>query len=40
MSGDIVREPLIRVAKSGLPRRGTQLRDLLAPKKTKTPSNR
>ncbi|MCE6997597.1 polyprenol monophosphomannose synthase [Saccharothrix sp. S26] len=40
MSGDIVREALIRVTKWGLRRRGTQLRDLLAPNKTKTPSNR
>ncbi|GAA3884984.1 polyprenol monophosphomannose synthase [Saccharothrix violaceirubra] len=39
MSGDIVREALIRVTKWGLRRRYTQLRDLFAPK-PKAPANR
>ncbi|QQQ79740.1 polyprenol monophosphomannose synthase [Saccharothrix sp. 6-C] len=40
MSGNIVREALWRVTKWGVRRRGTQLRDLLAPRKAKTPSSR
>jgi len=38
MSGNVVREALIRVTKWGLRRRGTQLKNVFAPK-AKTPSN-